>query len=186
MSLEIQFDKAKWMQDSDGVWLTLRVKAPTVARKFVAAMKEKLYVAKLMEYRQKRSLDANAYTWVLCQKISEAVGNITKEDVYRQAVRQCGPFDIVPIRDEAVDDFIARWRTQGLGWFAEIEDESKLEGFTRIIMYYGSSTYNTQEMSVLLDNIITEAQELGIETKTPDELAAMKAGWGSAQTNKST
>ena len=77
--MNLNFVKSSWYQDSDGVWLSLKVERPEQAKEFVAGMKDKLYTAELKEYRKKRSLDANAYLWVLCQKIAEAVRNIAKD-----------------------------------------------------------------------------------------------------------
>jgi hypothetical protein len=128
-------------------------------------------------HRNKRSLDANSYLWVLCQKIAEAI-RATKEEVYRKAIREIGQFEIVPIKAAAVDRWIEVWNSKGLGWFAEVMDDSKLPGYKKVISYYGSSVYDTREMSVLIDNIVQECKELGIETMTPAELAALKDNWG--------
>ena len=45
-------------------------------------------------------------------------------------------------------------------------------------VYYGSSTFDTKEMSVFIDGIVSECHELGIETMTPEQIAAMNAAWG--------
>jgi hypothetical protein len=175
--MELQFDFAKWQQDSEGFWLLLKAKAPALAKEFVAGMKYKNYVATLKEYRQKRSLDANAYLWVLCQKISEVIRN-TKEFVYQDAIKNVGQFDFFPLRNDAVETFLHRWNCRGMGWFAEEFEDSKLAGYKKIIAYYGSSVYDTREMSVLIDYIVNEAKELDIETMTPQELALLKSRWG--------
>jgi hypothetical protein len=174
---DILFDKAKWSQDGEGFWLSLKVRAPAIAKEFAAGMKEKLYVATLKEYRKKRSLDANAYLWVLCQKISEVIRN-TKEFVYQDAIKNVGQFDFFPLRNDAVETFLHRWNCRGMGWFAEEFEDSKLAGYKKIIAYYGSSVYDTREMSVLIDYIVNEAKELDIETMTPQELALLKSRWG--------
>lgn len=176
--MTIQFTKSKWLQDSEGgLWLSLKVTVPNLAKEFVSGMQDKLYDAKLQLHREKRSLDANALLWVLCQKISEAVRNITKEEVYQEAVRQVGQFEFLPIRNDAVDTFISRWSYKGLGWFAEKVDDSKLDGYTKVIAYYGSSVYDTREMSVLLDYIVNEAKDLDIETAPPEEIERIKSLW---------
>lgn len=126
------------------------------------------------QYRHKRSLDSNAYLWVLCQKMAEVI-RATKEEVYKKAIREVGQFEIVPIKNEAVERWIEIWNSKGLGWFAEVMDDSKLPGYKKVISYYGSSVYDQREMSVLVDNIVQEAKELGIETMTPDELARIKS-----------
>ena len=63
----------------------------------------------------------------------------------------------------------------GTGWIADTISETN--DCAIIALYYGSSCYNTAEFSRLLDEIISDAKELGIETATPDEIALMKARW---------
>jgi len=70
------------------------------------------------------------------------------------------------------------WSSKGLGWFAEVLDDSKLPGYKKIIAYYGSSVYDTREMSILIDEIVSQAKELNIETLPPDEVESLKALWG--------
>ncbi len=117
----------------------------------------------LEKHKEKRSKDANAYCWKLCQEIANKIGS-TKEEVYREAIHGKGPFEIVPIKEVAVDKFISSWGKNGLGWIAEIFGDSKLEGFKNIIIYYGSSTFDKKQMSYLLDYLVQEAKELGIKT----------------------
>ncbi len=54
---------------------------------------------------------------------------------------------------------------------------SKIEGCVNVVLYYGSSTYDTKQMSSLIDQLIFDAKELGIETATPQELARYKEEW---------
>ena len=178
--MDLEFDQARLAQDQAGVWLSLRVLDPQAARRFAGSERSGAWVAELKAKRHKRSLDANAYCWVLCQKIAEAVRNITKEEVYKRAVRQYGQFEIVPIREDAADEFIRKWQGRGTGWLAERQDSSKLPGYVRVITYFGSSVYSRGEMSVLLDALVCEAKELGIETATPEELARIREEWGHA------
>ncbi len=129
----------------------------------------------LKKYRQKRSLDANAYMWILISKIQEKL-NIPKEEIYRDAIKNIGVYEVLPVKNEAVERFIEAWKHNGLGWICETT-KSKLEGFTNIIAYYGSSTYNTKEMSRLVDLIVQECKQLDIETMTPEELSILKEEW---------
>lgn len=126
--------------------------------------------------KRKRSLDANAYMWVLCDKIAKVAGT-TKEAVYLDTVRDVGVFDYIMVADKAVDAFIEKWKTNGIGWHAEKHHKAKVEGCTVIIAYYGSSTYDTKQMSRLVDMIVQMAKELGIETMTPKELEQLKEKW---------
>lgn len=130
----------------------------------------------LKKYKKKRSLDCNAYMWVLLQKLQESL-NIPKEEIYKDAIKNIGVYEIVPVKDIAVDRFIEAWKHNGIGWVCETT-KSKLEGFTNVIAYYGSSTYNSAEMSRLIDLIIQECKQLNIETLTPEQLSILKEEWG--------
>ena len=128
-------------------------------------------------YRARRSLDANAYCWVLCQKLSEKL-NCTKEDVYKEAIRKAGQFDFIAVTDKATEQFIKAWQSKGLGWYAEAL-ESKIDGCKKVMVYYGSSVYDSKEMSHLIDYIVSECKEQGIETLPPWEVERLKKEWKS-------
>jgi len=130
----------------------------------------------IKQNRKARSLDSNAYLWVLCSKIADAV-SCTKEDIYKSMIRNVGQFEIVPIKNEAVDRWIECWNSKGIGWFAEILHESKIEGYTNIISYYGSSIYSTSEMSRLIEEVVYDCKKLDIETITPEELERLNKEW---------
>ncbi len=134
---------------------------------------------KMSVKRKKRSLDANAYMWQLCGEIARVIRS-TKNEVYMQAIRDVGVSELHLVPDDAVDAMIKRWGRTGLGYMAEVAyKSSKNPGNTAMILWYGSSTYDTKEMSHLIDYIVDEAKGLGIETMTPDEIAKLKAAWGS-------
>lgn len=135
--------------------------------------KGKALAVEVKQYRQKRSLDANAYLWVLLQKIAEAV-NSSKDEVYLQMLERYGVFTHIVVKPHMVDKVRQEWRTvRELG-------EVTVNGKTgmQLQCFFGSSTYNTKEMSVLIDGVVSECKELGIETMTPDELAGLKNEWG--------
>ena len=128
------------------------------------------------KYRKKRSQDANAYAWVLISKLANIVGS-SKEEIYEQELLKYGcyyedenGYITVTVKNEV--------------------DMSKIEGhwmrykgndkFTSYLMIKGSSQYDTAEMSVFIDGIVSDAQERGIDTITPIELERMKTAW---QTN---
>lgn len=121
------------------------------------------------EFRKKRSLSQNAYLWVLLDELAKKL-NRSKEDVYKDFVKDYGVFEVLPLRNDAVESFTTKWGKNGLGWFCEDLGESKLNGYTKLIAYYGSSTYNTQEMTRLIDAVVTECQEYGINTMTLSDI----------------
>lgn len=131
---------------------------------------------KLSKYRQKRSLNANSYAWKLMTDIAENQG-ITKEEVYRKHIKEVGVCRQVEIDEKAVDTLIHSWGLHGLGWFSERLDYGEHDGFILVNLYYGSSTYNTKQMSRLIDNVVQDCQALGIDTKTPEEIENLKSLW---------
>lgn len=137
---------------------------------------EKLSI-KIVKFREKRSLDANAYFWVLADKLAEKL-NTTKEDIYRNIIKEIGGVsETVCIKNEAVETLCQKWACNGLGWQVDTFP-SKLPGCTNVILYYGSSTYDKAQMSRLIDNIVQDCKAVGIETKTPEELERLKDLWG--------
>lgn len=131
----------------------------------------------LKPYRERRSLDANAYCWVLLDKIAEKIG-VPKENIYKDAIKNIGGnCEIVCVTNEAVSNVCHGWERNGLGWQTDTFP-SKIEGCTNIILYYGSSVYDTSQMSRLLDIIIQDCATLNIPTETPERIAEMKALWG--------
>lgn len=140
---------------------------------------EKLSI-KVAKYREKRSLDANAYFWVLADKLAERM-NLTKEEVYRNSIRNIGGVsEVVCVQDKAVEKLRQSWQKNGIGWQTEVMP-SKIAGCTNVILYYGSSTYDKAQMSRLIDNIIQDCQAIGIPTQTPDEIANMLSLWGECE-----
>ena len=124
------------------------------------------------KHRKKRSLDANAYAWVLIGKIAEAM-HIDRKDVYREAIRAIsGNHEIVCVQDKAVESLRRGWESLGVGWQMETMP-SKIKGCTTVFLYYGSSTYDTKQMSLLIDHLVQDAKGLGIETMTPKELEVL-------------
>ena len=136
---------------------------------------EKLSI-EIKQYRARRSLDANAYCWVLIDKIAENQG-ISKEEVYRECIKNIGGnSEIVCVKNEAVDRLCEGWRRNGIGWQTDTFP-SKIVGCTNVILYYGSSVYDTKQMSLLLENLIQDCKALGIQTETPEAIAKMKSLW---------
>lgn len=130
----------------------------------------------LVKAKKKRSLDSNSYLWILCSKIADVV-RIPKEDVYRRNIREGGEYTPLPIKAEAVDEFCRIWSGHGIGWFAEVTDDSKLPGYKLVFAYHGSSVYDSKQMALLLDRVIEDAKSIGVETLTPAELERMKQEW---------
>lgn len=132
--------------------------------------------------RKKRSLTSNAYMWALCSEIADAVG-ISKEEVYRRNIREGGEYTPLPIKAEAVEEFSRIWAAHGIGWFVDVIDDSKLKGYKLVFAYHGSSTYDTKQMSKLIDRVKADAEAVGVVTLPPEEIAEMLGEWGKESSN---
>ncbi|MDL2254335.1 hypothetical protein LJC49_09780 [Ruminococcaceae bacterium OttesenSCG-928-I18] len=139
---------------------------------------EKEYDIEVKEHKNRRSLDANAYAWVLINALAVNM-SLPPEEVYRNAIRNIGGnSDLLLIPNMAIDRHTRSWAHKGIGWQTELVGPSKEhEGYSWIKCIYGSSVYDTKQMSLLIDSLVQDAQAIGIETKTPDELAKMKSAW---------
>lgn len=144
------------------------------------------YEITIQKRKNKRSLNASAYCWVLCQKIAEELsktGYTSKEDVYRKAIKDCSHFSYVPVREDAIERYIQIWQGHGLGWLAEDAGECQsLKGYHNIMCYHGSSVYTTAEMQRLIDCLVDECNQLGIKLDDSDYIQSLVREWESEQT----
>lgn len=116
-----------------------------------------------------RTKSQNAYMWSLIAQLAEKLRS-TKEEVYREFVRNYGVSDFISISSAAAQSFMDMWSRKGIGWESElISDNGKMAD---IAVYYGSSAYDSKEMSRLLEAVINECNGQGIATYTLEE--AMK------------
>jgi hypothetical protein len=126
---------------------------------------------------KKRSYDANAYCWVLISKLAEKL-NLSKTEIYRSAIKEIGGnCDTVCVQNKAVKQLCEGWAKNGLGWQTDTFP-SKLDGCTNVILYYGSSTYDTASMSRLINLIVQECRQVGIETRSTEEIDSLLRQWG--------
>lgn len=163
----------KWTIDASGEWLMIR----TNARAALADIEPGLeYDVTIKRYKKRRSLDANAYFWVLANRLAEKTG-IAKTDIYRSYIREIGGnSDTVCVLASAAEKLCTGWEKHGAGWVSE-SMPSKIPGCVNVTLYYGSSTYDTAQMSRLIDLAVEDCKAQGIETMTPEELERLKGEW---------
>ena len=123
------------------------------------------------KYREKRSLNANNYAW----KIMTEIGNVvraSKDEVYLEMLKRYGQSEIISVLAHIpIGEYVK---------YSEEAGESTLNGklFKHYKVYKGSSEFDSREMSIFLDGVVSEAKEMGIQTMTPDEIAKLKSLWG--------
>lgn len=158
---------------------TIKVQAQLVA--LMGELKKgKTFDCIIQEHKEKRSKNANDYSWVLQDKIAKVLGRRV-DDIHNEMVLQYGVIETYSIKK------IAWESAKRLFDYYKVLGESSINDteFIHIRVGLGTHTYNTKEMSKFLDGVVQEAKDLGIETKTPKELAELKSLWGANEKHNS-
>lgn len=125
-------------------------------------LKGKEISVEIKRYYPGRSLTANNFAWALCSDIGRAMTPpLTKEDVYRKAIKAVGVYTPVTLIAWDVPTVLKRWSDHGTGWIADVVDDAGT-GRKLVHLYYGSSTYTVDEMRVLLEWLVDQCQQMGI------------------------
>jgi len=124
--------------------------------------KDKLYSIEIKPNTKKRSLDANALLWACIGEISKALA-ADKWEIYLRMLRRYGKYTYVVVRPNAVEAVKSQWRE------CEVVGEIDMHGEKgiQILCYFGSSTYDTKEFPQLLDGVISEMNEIGLQPPPP-------------------
>ena len=139
----------------------------------VNQLDDKEYTLEIKKFRRRRSLDANAYFWVMVGKLADAL-HTDNNSVYIDLLERYGVFTHVIVKEKAAEQFKQEYRlVKDLG-------EVTVNGASGIQLqcFFGSSSYDTKQMARLIDGTISECKEVGIETMTPQELEILKTEWG--------
>lgn len=126
---------------------------------------------KVEKVKKRRSLDSNAYCWVLINKIADVLRS-SKEEVYLDMLKQYGQSTIISV--------LADIEVKGFFKYYEVFGSGTVNGklFTHYKVFKGSSEFDTKDMAILIDGVISEAKELNVETETPENIEKMKNLWG--------
>lgn len=141
--------------------------------KELIAKQKDLFVIEIKQHKNKRSLDANGALWKMLSMMAEKL-NTTKDELYTEMLDRYGVFTHVVVKQNVVERVKQEWRTvRELG-------EVTINGKAGIQLqcYFGSSTYNTKEFSTLLEGVIQEAKDIGIDFISKEEQNIMIREWG--------
>ena len=135
---------------------------------YLLEQEDKTFEVKL--YRKKRSNNANGYAWHLLNEMSNVL-RASKEDIYVQMLKRYGQSEMVSVLSD-ID-------VGGYFKYYEPIANTTLQGkeFTHYRVYKGSSEYDTREMSIFIDGIVSEAKGLNIETMPEGEIERLKELW---------
>ena len=136
----------------------------------------------LKKYRKSRSLNANNYFWKVLQELCELAEIDTIEE-YKRRVKELGIFRRFKIEKDNIKTFEKMWTAQGIAWFCDVADTEYIGDteFKIINAYYGSSSFNSKQMSRLIDGLVQDCKTYGIETKTPEEIESLLRSWENEQ-----
>lgn len=142
----------------------------TLMREYQPLVNEEILSIEIKKHKNKRSLNANNYCWALINELGNAL-NMSKDEVYLLMLKRYGQSELVSI--------LSNINISGYFKYYEVAGTTILNNkeFTHYKIYKGSSEYDTKEMSILIDGIVSECKDLGIETLTPDELEKLKSAW---------
>lgn len=119
------------------------------------------------KWRKRRSLDANAMLWACLSDIAKSMTPpVDKWDVYLQMLKRYGKYTYICIKPNMVDAMKLQWRE------CEVVGDIKINGedAVQMLCYFGSSTLDTKEFSVLLEGVVSEMKEMGLPTPPSKEM----------------
>lgn len=178
---ELTFTEAKL----EGGWLMIRPQREEMgkAMAFIRKMKAKPYDLTLKEHRKKRSLDANAKLWAILSDLS-VVLHLPPEEIYQGYIPDVGGnYQIVPVKPEAIPQWERDWCKGHIGRMVDDMGEcrsAELKGYHNLKLYRGSSEYDAAQFSRLLDLVIQDCKQLGVEYLSEREKALLLEEWGNA------
>lgn len=121
----------------------------------------------------RRSNNQNRFAWELIDQIA-AAKHEKVSTIYRDSLRDVGGTStMVGMKDEAIPIFREGWEKGHLGRQVEVVPGSTRPGWSNVKIQFGSSEFDTEQMSRLIDNLIQDAESLGIPTITEEQLQKM-------------
>lgn len=158
----------KWIMNDEGCWLWINHPDKKVVQDFILSLEDKPYQVTIKPYRAKRSLDANGYCWHLINQIANVM-RISKEECYLIMLKRYGQMQVIKLLTAGLPILL-----KAVKYYEIMKEDGDC---TYVKVYAGSSEYDTKEMAILIDGIVSEAKELGIDTMTPQEIERMKGEW---------
>ena len=157
-----------------GKWnITLQVnEKPTEAMQKL--MESNLLTIVFKIFRKKRSLDANGLFWHCVGELAKSQNPpLSKWEMYLRVLKDYGYYTTIKVRKDALEMTKRQWRETEV--VAEYEDEVDL------LCYFGSSTYDTKEFSVLLDGVIADMKDAGLQPPTSKDMQRALEQWEKMQ-----
>ncbi len=160
-----------WQTDNFIVSIAVNEK---ISQEMVEEMQNCKLSVILKKFKQKRSLDANAMLWACLSDIAKAMNPpVDKWKIYLRMLREYGKYTYICVKPNVVEAVKAQWRETEVVGDIDINGKKAVQ----MLCYFGSSTYDTKEFSVLLDGVISEMKEMGLPTPTSKEMQKALELW---------
>jgi hypothetical protein len=126
----------------------------------------------IKQHRNHRSKDANALLWECIGRLAMAL-RADKWDIYLLMLKRYGQYTYIVVPPNAVEMVARQWRE------CEVIGDININGRdgVQMLCYYGSSTYDTKQFSVLLDGVISEMKEIGLTAPTSEDMRRSIEEW---------
>ena len=170
--MEFQFKKAKWIMDSEGAWLMLLAPDRKAVQEFVMNLADTVYSCLIKPFKPKRSINANNYSWLLSDKLADVL-RISKEECHFLMLKRYGQKTVVSVIEEGRE--ILEKAADYIEQFGSSDMNGKT--FYHYKIWKGSHNFDSQEMAVFIDGIVSECREQSIPTETIDEIERIKSAW---------
>lgn len=172
--LTLQTDSITYGADMGGEFIAVHTNR---AKDILPQMEQgKRYTVEIKEYSEKRSNNANRLLWSILSQCAEIL-HTDKEELYRNYIPKVGQYRDWDLPEDRVNTFRHAWESQGTGWVTERVDYAWNGDLVTVRAYYGSSTFSKKRMSYMIDMVVQDAKELGVDCMTEKERSLLIDKW---------
>jgi len=161
-------------------------KVPKECIQELVELKNKALSLVIKLFRKDRSLNANGYLWILCSRLAESL-NSTKWEIYKHELKKwSNEFTYMVVEPKTAEYLKSREDEKNADFrVVEILNEGEINGkkAVQILAYLGSHTFDSKQMSVLIDGVVQDCKELSITTKSDEELERLVKEWNNGKNN---
>lgn len=177
MSIILKLDNSKIKINERNHRLEVPIGMTAAARVLEIAREAKNgLILEINKYYPPRSNQANKKMWAVCRQIAEEMSkefSITDIEIYQKAIRDGNEYQDIDIPNDELEERMRMWGARGIGWFSEEMSPAPEGGKVTVRQYYGSSSYNSRQMSALIRRLIDDAANIGLRIEDPAVMALL-------------
>lgn len=171
----VKAEDIRWSADCQGEWLNIRYPAPKALLEGLEPGKE--YDVDIVPHRKKRSNNANRMYWSIAGLLAQKL-NIPVDEVYQHHIQDMSVYNVVCYMDETEDAMRRMWCKGHDGRaFVVLGPTGTQPGWSFARAYFGSSDFDTAQMSRLIDNLLQDCKDQGVDVPPSDKIQALLKEW---------